>query len=96
MSVYDKTVNHGVSVVNKTPSNVVDEEDDWDSDPNYTNDISEKSQRWGSKLLNKDPDQLVNIDELRKKVSENTDALKEWESKKILYGGDRAANNDKN
>ena len=27
------------------------DDDDWDTDPNFVNDVSEKQQRWGSKTI---------------------------------------------
>ena len=37
----------GHSVANKQ----VEDDDDWDTDPNFVNDVSEKESRWGSKTV---------------------------------------------
>ncbi|KAF2077750.1 hypothetical protein CYY_000937 [Polysphondylium violaceum] len=89
MSVYQKSVSHAPATLAR--NDTVAEDDDWETDPDYANDISEKDQRWGSKETQKQ--ELGNMDELRNKVVAQDDrAVKEeYEKKKMLYGGERAA-----
>ncbi|TPX70916.1 hypothetical protein SpCBS45565_g01403 [Spizellomyces sp. 'palustris'] len=56
-------------------------EDDWDSDPTFINDVSEKNQRWGNqKTVERGEKELEDMEELRKKVIEQNDkkAKDEW------------------
>ncbi|TPX39572.1 hypothetical protein SeMB42_g06319 [Synchytrium endobioticum] len=61
---------------------------DWETDPNWVNDVSEKNQRWGSKsngvLSKSDKADLVDIADLRKKAvqAHQDTSLKEWLEKK--------------
>eukprot|EP01133_Synstelium_polycarpum_P012505 gene12505-14678_t len=95
MSVYQKTVSHAPASVKNDVNDVVDD-DDWDSDPNYVNDISEKDSRWGSKIIR--PEEVFtadtpNMQSLREKVfaKDAEAAKKEYEEKRSpLYGGERA------
>jgi hypothetical protein len=41
---------HGVPDT-KNLNEVKNDDDDWDTDPDYVNDVSEKDQRWGSKEI---------------------------------------------
>ncbi|GAM17499.1 hypothetical protein SAMD00019534_006740 [Acytostelium subglobosum LB1] len=98
MSVYQKTATHAPAVLNNNQAPADD--DDWDTDPEYVNDISEKAQRWGSKLIQPDEvfdDQTPNMQVLREKVfaKDSEAGMKEYQAKKILYGGERAAVNNK-
>jgi len=94
MSVYGRAHTHGVADAKK---NDAQEDDDWDTDPDYVNDVSEKEQRKGSKLINPDQVEKVSMDSLREKViAQDTEVSKtEYDSKKVLYGGERAANSQK-
>jgi len=56
--------------------------DDWDTDPNYVNDVSEKDQRWGSKELGGKPKEVVNMNELRAKVKDSDDKASKEDTKK--------------
>ncbi|TPX37567.1 hypothetical protein SmJEL517_g00671 [Synchytrium microbalum] len=67
------------------------DDDDWDSDPSFVNDVSEKNSRWGSKsngvASKADKDEIVDIAELRKHITQSHDekTSKEWIQKN---GGD--------
>ncbi|KAM9389241.1 hematopoietic lineage cell-specific protein-like [Phaethornis superciliosus] len=62
--------------------------DDWDTDPDFVNDISEKEQRWGAKTI-KGSGHTAHIDihQLRSKVSEEHEVIK----KKELETGPKAS-----
>jgi hypothetical protein len=63
-------------------------EDEWDSDPNFVNNISEKDQRWGMQKTVQDNTQRENVEmeKLREQVknAHHEKALKEWEPKKSI------------
>lgn len=50
-------------------------DDDWDSDPNFVNNISEKDQRWGNqKTIEKEPKtESEDMSILRQKVIQSSD-----------------------
>uniref|UniRef100_A0A8B9N859 Hematopoietic lineage cell-specific protein n=1 Tax=Accipiter nisus TaxID=211598 RepID=A0A8B9N859_9AVES len=55
--------------------------DDWDTDPDFVNDISEKEQRWGAKTVEgSGRAEHIDIHQLRTKVSEEHDVIKKKES----------------
>jgi len=61
-------------------------EDDWDTDPNFVNDVSEKDQRWGSKQGGGKAKEVVNMNELRTQVQDsNAQASKDAMAKKTNY-----------
>ncbi|XP_032077898.1 hematopoietic lineage cell-specific protein-like isoform X4 [Thamnophis elegans] len=64
--------------------------DDWDTDPDFVNDISEKEQRWGAKTIEgSGRAEHINIHQLRSKVSEEHEVLKKKEletAPKASYG----------
>ncbi|XP_060135311.1 hematopoietic lineage cell-specific protein isoform X2 [Zootoca vivipara] len=64
--------------------------DDWDTDPDFVNDISEKEQRWGAKTIEgSGRGEHINIHKLRSKVSEEHEVLKKKEleaAPKASYG----------
>ncbi|XP_058047293.1 golgin subfamily B member 1 isoform X2 [Ahaetulla prasina] len=66
------------------------EGDDWDTDPDFVNDISEKEQRWGAKTIEgSGRAEHINIHQLRSKVSEEHEVLKKKEletAPKASYG----------
>lgn len=41
----------GHTVVNNSKGSGGDEDDDWETDPDFVNDVSEQEQRWGSKTI---------------------------------------------
>jgi hypothetical protein len=43
-------------------------DDDWDTDPDYVNDVGEKGQRFGSKLIRNDDIEVTNVAEVREKA----------------------------
>eukprot|EP00297_Palpitomonas_bilix_P015824 CAMPEP_0113869372 /NCGR_PEP_ID=MMETSP0780_2-20120614/1500_1 /TAXON_ID=652834 /ORGANISM="Palpitomonas bilix" /LENGTH=99 /DNA_ID=CAMNT_0000854543 /DNA_START=36 /DNA_END=335 /DNA_ORIENTATION=- /assembly_acc=CAM_ASM_000599 len=55
-----------------------DSDDDWETDPDYVNDVSEKEQRWGSKEIVKDTTELHQkglsslAEEVKKSAAEST------------------------
>ncbi|EGC30276.1 hypothetical protein DICPUDRAFT_93002 [Dictyostelium purpureum] len=95
MSVYQKTVSHAPASLDKNNNTV--EDDDWETDADYVNDIPEKDTRWGSKIIVKDNDANKPMDEIRNNAFQKHDDIvqKEYEDKKILYGGERAAKSQK-
>ncbi|KAJ3081548.1 hypothetical protein HK102_002278, partial [Quaeritorhiza haematococci] len=48
-----------------------DDDDDWETDPDFVNDVSEKDQRWG----HKDSKTNEDMEELRKKVIQKHEEL---------------------
>lgn len=80
--MWKSVVGHDVSVSVETQG------DDWDTDPDFVNDISEKEQRWGAKTIEgSGRTEHINIHQLRNKVSEEHDSLK----KKELESGPKAS-----
>ncbi|KAL0600349.1 Hematopoietic lineage cell-specific protein [Plecturocebus cupreus] len=80
--MWKSVVGHDVSVSVETQG------DDWDTDPDFVNDISEKEQRWGAKTIEgSGRTEHINIHQLRNKVSEEHDVLK----KKELESGPKAS-----
>ncbi|XP_006864198.1 PREDICTED: hematopoietic lineage cell-specific protein [Chrysochloris asiatica] len=72
--MWKSVVGHDVSVSVETQG------DDWDTDPDFVNDISEKEQRWGAKTIEgSGRTEHINIHQLRNKVSEEHDVLKKKE-----------------
>ncbi|XP_072278189.1 src substrate cortactin isoform X2 [Pyxicephalus adspersus] len=57
-----------------------DDNDDWETDPDFVNDVSEKEQRWGAKTVEGSGHQEhINIHTLRENVSQEHQCLKEQE-----------------
>ncbi|XP_073514908.1 src substrate cortactin isoform X2 [Phyllobates terribilis] len=57
-----------------------DDGDDWETDPDFVNDLSEKEQRWGAKTVEGSGHQEhINIHTLRENVSQEHKSLKEQE-----------------
>uniref|UniRef100_G3WB32 Hematopoietic lineage cell-specific protein n=1 Tax=Sarcophilus harrisii TaxID=9305 RepID=G3WB32_SARHA len=80
--MWKSVVGHDVSVSVETQG------DDWDTDPDFVNDISEKEQRWGAKTIEgSGRKEHINIHQLRNKVSEEHDVLK----KKEMEAGPKAS-----
>lgn len=80
--MWKSVVGHNVSVSVETQG------DDWDTDPDFVNDISEKEQRWGAKTIEgSGRTEHINIHQLRNKVSEEHDILK----KRELESGPKAS-----
>ncbi|XP_004835687.1 hematopoietic lineage cell-specific protein isoform X2 [Heterocephalus glaber] len=80
--MWKSVVGHDVSVSVETQG------DDWDTDPDFVNDISEKEQRWGAKTIEgSGHKEHINIHQLRSKVSEEHDVLK----KKEMESGPKAS-----
>ncbi|XP_053709271.1 src substrate cortactin-like [Synchiropus splendidus] len=58
----------------------VDDGDDWETDPDFENDVSEKEQRWGAKTVSGSGHQEhINIHKLRETVSTEHTSLKQKE-----------------
>lgn len=54
--------------------------DDWETDPDFVNDVSEKEQRWGAKTVQGSGHQEhINIHKLRENVFQEHQTLKEKE-----------------
>ncbi|KAF6033786.1 CTTN [Bugula neritina] len=72
---------------------VSDEDDDWETDPDFQNDVSEKEQRWGSKTVEGSGHQsAIDLKELRGEVQKDDAKYKEKELKEkgtgsYGYGG---------
>lgn len=77
-------------------------DDDWETDPDFVNDVTEEEQRWGSKTVEGSGhvSDAVNIQELREQVTQDDAAYK----KKVLeeqpkasfgYGGKFGVQNDR-
>ncbi|XP_006038653.1 hematopoietic lineage cell-specific protein-like isoform X3 [Alligator sinensis] len=80
--MWKSVVGHDVSV------KVEAQGDDWDTDPDFVNDISEKEQRWGAKTIEgSGRTEHINIHQLRSKVSQEHEVLK----KKELDTGPKAS-----
>ncbi|XP_062446474.1 hematopoietic lineage cell-specific protein-like isoform X1 [Rhea pennata] len=80
--MWKAVVGHNVSV------KVESQGDDWDTDPDFVNDISEKEQRWGAKTIEgSGRAEHINIHQLRNKVSEEHEVIK----KKELETGPKAS-----
>ncbi|XP_048356763.1 src substrate protein p85-like isoform X1 [Sphaerodactylus townsendi] len=80
--MWKASAGHQVSV------KVESEGDDWDTDPDFVNDITEKEQRWGAKTIEgSGRPQHIDIHQLRSKVSEEHQVLK----KKELETGPKAS-----
>lgn len=80
--MWKAVVGHDVSVKVEAQS------DDWDTDPDFVNDISEKEQRWGAKsIAGSGRAEHINIHQLRSKVSEEHEVIK----KKELESGPKAS-----
>lgn len=80
--MWKAVVGHNVSV------KVEAEGDDWDTDPDFVNDISEREQRWGAKTIEgSGRAEHINIHQLRNKVSEEHEVIK----KKELETGPKAS-----
>nr|XP_060632315.1 src substrate cortactin-like isoform X1 [Anolis sagrei ordinatus] len=82
--MWKAVVGHNVSV------KVESQGDDWDTDPDFVNDISEKEQRWGAKTIEgSGRKEHIDIHALRSKVSEEHEVLKKKEleaAPKASYG----------
>nr|XP_006120803.1 hematopoietic lineage cell-specific protein [Pelodiscus sinensis] len=82
--MWKAAVGHNVAV------KVESQGDDWDTDPDFVNDISEKDQRWGAKTIEgSGRAEHINIHQLRSKVSEEHEVIKQKElasGPKASYG----------
>ncbi|XP_061876286.1 hematopoietic lineage cell-specific protein-like isoform X2 [Colius striatus] len=80
--MWKAVVGHDVSV------KVEAQGDDWETDPDFVNDISEKEQRWGAKTIaGSGRAEHIDIHQLRSKVSEEHEVIK----KKELETGPKAS-----
>ncbi|NXF12403.1 HCLS1 protein, partial [Smithornis capensis] len=80
--MWKAVVGHNVSV------NVEAQGDDWDTDPDFVNDLTEKEQRWGAKTIaGSGRAGHFDIHQLRSKVSEEHEVIK----KKELETGPKAS-----
>ncbi|NXO23131.1 HCLS1 protein, partial [Cisticola juncidis] len=82
--MWKAVVGHNVSV------KVEAQGDDWDTDPDFVNDISEREQRWGAKTIEGSGRAgHIDIHQLRNKVSEEHEVIKKRELEtgpKASYG----------
>ncbi|KPP76615.1 hypothetical protein Z043_104030, partial [Scleropages formosus] len=75
--------------------------DDWETDPDFVNDVSEKEQRWGAKTVEGSGHQEhINIHELRENVSTEHSKLKQKELENMPkashgYGGKFGVQHDR-
>lgn len=69
---------------------VAAEGDDWETDPDFENDVSEQEQRWGAKTVEgSGHKEHINVAELRQKVSREYEQVKQKEqaqAPKASYG----------
>jgi len=98
MSVYGRAHTHGVPVTGGPEK----ADDDWDTDPDYVNDLPEKDTRWGSKIIQPEKGSaLKNAPDLTtfaKQVQEqDQQALQEeYQAKRSLYGQKKENDEDNN
>ncbi|XP_042315557.1 src substrate protein p85-like [Sceloporus undulatus] len=72
--MWKATAGHTITV------NQDDGADDWETDPDFVNDVSEKEQRWGAKTVQGSGHQEhINIHQLRENVFQEHQSLKEKE-----------------
>ncbi|KAL6052235.1 Hematopoietic lineage cell-specific protein [Balamuthia mandrillaris] len=76
MSVYDRVAEHGLA---ETKDAFAADDDDWETDPEPANNISEAEQRWGAATLPKDAKDFRNIDNLRDAVKEQHEKVAQEE-----------------
>jgi len=90
MSVYQRSHNHGVPDAS-APQDAQEAEEEWDTDPDYVNNISDKDRRWGSKEIGtaKGSGEYSSVQEGAKKAIQQHEEITqgEYTSKKSLYGG---------
>uniref|UniRef100_A0AAR2KY25 SH3 domain-containing protein n=1 Tax=Pygocentrus nattereri TaxID=42514 RepID=A0AAR2KY25_PYGNA len=80
--MWKSVVGHNVNV------KVASEGDDWETDPDFENDVSEQEQRWGSKTIEgSGRKEHISVADLRQKVSHEHEVVK----KKELDGGPKAS-----
>nr|DBA31498.1 TPA: hypothetical protein GDO54_007335 [Pyxicephalus adspersus] len=80
--MWKAAVGHNVSI------NTTEGGDDWETDPDFVNDISEEEQRWGAKTIQgSGRPQHIDINQLRSNVSKEHEQLK----KKELQEGPKAS-----
>ncbi|XP_043943814.1 src substrate cortactin-like [Protopterus annectens] len=80
--MWKSVVGHNVSVKVESGG------DDWDTDPDFVNDVSEQEQRWGAKTIEgSGRTEHINVHQLRNKVSAEHDSIK----KKELAEGPKAS-----
>ncbi|XP_066525458.1 src substrate protein p85-like [Hoplias malabaricus] len=82
--MWKSVVGHDVNV------KVASEVDDWETDPDFENDVSEQEQRWGSKSIEgSGRKEHISVAELRQKVSQEHETVKKKEldqGPKCSYG----------
>eukprot|EP01129_Flabellula_baltica_P009558 TRINITY_DN3921_c0_g1_i1.p1 TRINITY_DN3921_c0_g1~~TRINITY_DN3921_c0_g1_i1.p1 ORF type:complete len:119 (-),score=28.80 TRINITY_DN3921_c0_g1_i1:65-373(-) len=71
MSVYNKVTETGISNRHKN-TNIESDSDDWDTDPDFENDVDEQTQRYGSKTVegSADAKDALDIHEVRARATE--------------------------
>ncbi|XP_061617832.1 src substrate protein p85-like isoform X2 [Phyllopteryx taeniolatus] len=81
LQMWKSVVGHNVSM------KVAAEGDDWETDPDFENNVSEQEQRWGAKTIEgsgrKEP---ISIAELRDKVAAEHEQVKHQKTPKASYG----------
>ncbi|KAJ8413080.1 hypothetical protein AAFF_G00106620 [Aldrovandia affinis] len=92
--LWTSTANMWKAAAGQSVTQVVpDGEDDWETDPDFENNISEQEQRWGAKTVEGSGHQEhINIHELRENVSSEHSTLKQKELESMPkashgYGG---------
>uniref|UniRef100_A0A669CLR3 Hematopoietic cell-specific Lyn substrate 1 n=1 Tax=Oreochromis niloticus TaxID=8128 RepID=A0A669CLR3_ORENI len=80
--MWKSVVGHNVSM------KVAGEGDDWETDPDFENDVSEQEQRWGAKTIEgSGRKEHISVAELRSKVTEEHEKVKQKENiPKASYG----------
>uniref|UniRef100_A0A3Q3QVH8 SH3 domain-containing protein n=1 Tax=Monopterus albus TaxID=43700 RepID=A0A3Q3QVH8_MONAL len=80
--MWKSAVGHSVTV------KVAAEGDDWETDPDFENDVSEQEQRWGAKTIEgSGRKEHISVAELRNRVTEEHEQVKQKEhTPKASYG----------
>lgn len=90
--MWKSTVGHTISSTSAIAKQMIlenaNDPDDWDTDPDFVNNVSEKDQRWGSKAIEGSGRQsAVNLDNLRNEVKQDTGSFNKSNKFSEGYGG---------
>eukprot|EP01125_Pyxidicula_operculata_P007690 TRINITY_DN2601_c0_g1_i1.p1 TRINITY_DN2601_c0_g1~~TRINITY_DN2601_c0_g1_i1.p1 ORF type:complete len:106 (-),score=45.64 TRINITY_DN2601_c0_g1_i1:35-352(-) len=91
MSVYNQVKNMGGGETNKNNTVDTNDDDDWETEPDFVNDLSEKEKRYGSKTIpGSGKGDSKDVAQIREKAKEQhqSSANNEYYQKKSLYGVD--------
>lgn len=90
--MWKSTVAHTISNTSAVAKKMIlenaNDPDDWDTDPDFVNNVSEKDQRWGSKAIEGSGRQgAINLDSLRSEVKKDTESFNKSNKFSEGYGG---------